>query len=360
MGIEVVDKRSWERLVELAVERGANRESFIARSEGDPLDPALLFAWYREMPRMEDHSDLLLAAYVRYDELAEQLLASGADPNHRTKAGWSALIYASELGDGPLARALVAAGADPNLKAEDGSSALLSAAQQGNVEIAMLLLSAGADPGIVDSDGRTPLMAAAADGNAELVRALLERGADLQARDRTGRSVLAFAAIRGSVEVGQLLIELGVPVNDQPLSDRGRSALHEASALRRHDFMRLLVRHGANVDARLNDGKTALMLAVIWDEEAPPTDLVAVEILLNVGAAPNTTDLSGWTPLMYVAQHGGPDIQLTEGPDIALALLNHGADPNVRNNKGQTALTIALESSHDDVAAVLRNAGAKE
>lgn len=47
----------------------------------------------------------------------------------------------------------------------------------------------------------------------------------------------------------------------------------------------------------------------------------------------------GWTPLHYAAEHGLVD--------VATWLLNHGADPNIRDNHGQTPLYIAIDSEAD-------------
>lgn len=107
-----INKRSAERLIELAVEGGEDRASFVARWTSSGLnrqDAPLLFAWYREMAEMADHNDLLLAASVQYDELAVKLLSNGADPNSRTSDGTTALMYASLLGDVVLVRALLTA-----------------------------------------------------------------------------------------------------------------------------------------------------------------------------------------------------------------------------------------------------------
>jgi len=350
----VISAQGWERLVELAVERGAERDAFLTRlaSQGThQMDPGLLFAWYREMSEMQDHNDLLLAARVGANELADKLLASGADPNRRARDGTSALIYASMAGNVALVRSLVTAGANPNFTTASGDSALLLAVKRDASEIVQILITAGAQPGIADPRGFTPLMAAAANGNMQLARLLLERGADPGARNRDGRSLLVFAAIGGSTDLGRLLIDLGADVNEQSSLDQGWNPLLKASDLRRHGFMRLLVEHGANLDVSTKDGKTALMLAASEDEQRSRGDLEAVEILLNAGTVPNAKDASGWTALMYVAQYGGSD--------LARLLIKHGADPRIVNNKRQTALDIALEFSQHDVAEVLRSAGAQ-
>jgi len=164
--------------------------------------------------------------------------------------------------------------------------------------------------------------------------------------------MLVFAAIGGSTALGRVLINLGADVDDQSLSDQGWNPILKASECRSHDFMRLLIERGASVNVRTNDGKTALMLAAEEDQSTAPGDRETVEILLNAGADPNVSDRSGWTALMYAAKCGGTD--------VARTLLKHGADLTARNDKQQTALVIALESSQPDVAEVLGNFEAKK
>ncbi len=152
MYIHGVDKAESDRLVELAVQRGEDRESFLARLNSYEVglgqqDAALLFAWYREMSRMADRDDLLLAASVRYADSAFKLLAEGANPNSRTQDGITPLIYAAILNDRPIMQALLSAGADPNARMRSGDSALDFAIKRNDPESAKILIDSGAHPG---------------------------------------------------------------------------------------------------------------------------------------------------------------------------------------------------------------------
>jgi ankyrin repeat protein len=42
------------------------------------------------------------------------------------------------------------------------------------------------------------------------------------------------------------------------------------------------------------------------------------------------------------------------------ALLDHGANPNAQNNQQKTALLVAIEKGHAEVAELLKNKGATE
>lgn len=58
----------------------------------------------------------------------------------------------------------------------------------------------------------------------------------------------------------------------------------------------------------------------------------------------------GWTPLMVAAMQGNVD--------IVQLLLERGADVNTETSGHQNALTFAMEFGHEEVARLLRQAGA--
>jgi ankyrin repeat protein len=354
MFLSKVDNGRIERLVQLAVQRGEDRQTFLNRLSSPDiagLEPELRFAWRREWPEMADHTDLLLAAHVQYVELAKSLLTAGADPNSKTSNGTTALIYASDQGNTELVRALLAAAADVNAPRDGGETALLLAAHRGYFEIVRLLTAAGADIRARAHNGFTVLMAGANSGSARIVRLFLQQGADARAVNRSGWSALMFAAGGDAAEIGRLLIEKGADVNARSWDD-GWTPLLMATSRRSPSLLRLLLQHAAEVNARKADGTTALILAATDKVDFLPADLECVQILLDSGADPNLADNSGWTPLMSVAKYGGDD--------VAEALLNHGADVGAKNSNGQTALAVATQAGQRDVAEVLRRAGAKE
>jgi Ankyrin repeats (3 copies) len=79
-------------------------------------------------------------------------------------------------------------------------------------------------------------------------------------------------------------------------------------------------------------------------------DVGALQSQLKLGANPNARDQAGRTPLIDAIEHG----QL----DAAKILIQAGADLNVRSRLG-TALEIAERTGHSDIAAALREAGAR-
>ncbi len=131
------------------------------------------------------------------------------------------------------------------------------------------------------------------------------------------------------------------------------------------------------VDARDPDGRTALMLAALGK------DVSAVKAILARGADPNLQDTQGDTALLLACDHstaiaralveGGARVDLAnrEGrtPLMTAAeysletvhlLLERGADVSHRDGAGLTALTVARAAGKADIEAVLRAAGAHE
>jgi ankyrin repeat protein len=81
-------------------------------------------------------------------------------------------------------------------------------------------------------------------------------------------------------------------------------------------------------------------------------DAAEVARLLRSGSAnPNTRDLSGWTPLHYACLGGHRD--------VVRLLLDEGADPTKRTDKGYLAREIANREQYGELSILLRSAEAK-
>jgi ankyrin repeat protein len=126
------------------------------------------------------------------------------------------------------------------------------------------------------------------------------------------------------------------------------------------DIAELLLSHAANVNAAVavageatSPGFTLLHWAVADERRVD-----AADFLLRNGADPNVQDDSRrWTPLHWAAHHGA-DPRMKE---IAVLLLDHGADVNARNKQGRTAYSIAFaDPGCREMAELLRQRGGTE
>jgi ankyrin repeat protein len=119
----------------------------------------------------------------------------------------------------------------------------------------------GADPSLINShsfDGFTPLGLAVFFGHPETVNALLDAGADVNVASNESMKVspLASASAAGQLEIARVLIAHGANVNARASGDF--TPLHESAASGRIEFAKLLLHNGADVNARTTEGKTPL------------------------------------------------------------------------------------------------------
>jgi ankyrin repeat protein len=114
-----------------------------------------------------------------YLEIVKVLLDSGADINAVSKNGFSAtpLQGAAAFKKIDLAQLLIARGADVNCRGEEGGSPLHEVAGNGELEFAKLLLDHGANVNAKDDHGKTPLSIALEYKQTEMAKFLREHKA---------------------------------------------------------------------------------------------------------------------------------------------------------------------------------------
>jgi hypothetical protein len=148
-----------------------------------------------------------------------------------------------------------------NVKNRRGRKQLHFCAENGFTSSVKRLLSIrNINVNVKDDWNETPLHWAAYNGHIEIARLLLQNGAEVNAKSRWDRTPLHFSAFHGHVDILHLLVENGADLDAQ--SNDGGRALHCAARYGHLPFIQELIsRYHVDINARVNNGETALRVA---------------------------------------------------------------------------------------------------
>ncbi|KAG8820239.1 hypothetical protein FRC17_010213 [Serendipita sp. 399] len=394
---EALDHSTKEYLVKILLDRGANPNS-AHKNYGNVLQ----FAVYRTREQsvrwlLEAGADVnivegeygtsLQAAVIGGDEaLVCLLLDHGADVNPPCSGKYGyPLQAAARKEEMSILRLLIDHGAKVDSRGGRYETALQAAAGIGDEEAVKLLLRKGADVNIVGGEYQTALRAAAAEGHKSIVYMLLEAGADMNVTTvgehstasnpysiESFSSALEVAAGSGKTEIVQTLLDHGMDINaDKEICSHALSkaasirdpsmleflvskrantvlcgglAVYIATSRRNLDNLRVLIRHGANVNYCTEYGGSALQ------ESARLDQWEIMELLLESGADVNQQGGEYGSPLQVAIESGSKQ--------IAMELLERGANVNAMAGKWGTALSLAAHKGDEEMVRELISKGA--
>jgi ankyrin repeat protein len=275
----------------------------------------------------------------------------------RDQHSWSSLHYAALYGSEQAVKIVLDAGADPNARNQSGATPLILAAY--SFEKTRLLVDKGADVNAKANNGTTSLfVATGSPANERTVRYLLDKGADVKYLLPGGEDYLMRAAERTDPNLVRLLLEKGV--DPHRASESGDTALTDSYRYPEQGIARLLISAGADVNAanttngRVKNGPidsfgiTPLMLAAGFDDPA------GLSILVKAAVNLDTTDHRHMTALMMAIATDRVN------PANVRLLVQDGADVNVKDRYGETALDWARKYRNPEVIAILEKAKATE
>lgn len=305
--------------------------------------------------RGDGSTELHDAAEAGDVERTKALIASGADLEATTRIGaYTPLHLAAAAGRAGTVQALLDAGANPHATTETGEVvALHFAAAAGNVDAVQALIAAGADVNAAESErGQTPLIFAVARNRVGAVRALIEAGADLEAAtfvvsipDMQAVSSRA-SQIRQQVLDSLAAVEGLDPVNFRPTPEQVELAVRRANEV--EPAARIAAAQAEadyHADPDVGDGGGSGYGALVGRQGGLTPLLHAaregyaevVAALLEGGADIDRVSLGDHTSPMLIATLNGHF-------DLALELLDRGADPNLASDAGTTPLYGALNT----------------
>ena len=188
--------------------------------------------------------------------------------------------------------------------------------------------------------GVTPLQVAARWGEPSSIELLIENGANVFELDKFGKSLLFHAVDGGPIENIKIFLNKGVDVNK--VDKFGTSPLHKAVSLGTSyntggASVTLLISAGAKLDSQLNDsGDTPLHWAAT--SYYPSQTL---KPLLEAGADPDMLNYQGESAL-HVAVRTGEE-------QASRLLLSFGADTSLQDKYNKTPLDYALSQKKEGV-----------
>ena len=304
---------------------------------------------------------------AQYEEVALMLLEHGADPLATAYDGKTTLMTAGRMGL-RIAQKLLDAGVDPVAVSKGGETALKSALAQNQPEAAKLLHDKGArysgDLFICDPDCMQIMLDDGANVPGDIYVKLLEHGVSLYE--------VSFTLDQYSRIIG-LLKKAGADPGATSIEDLGNYDGYPNPTARK-----ALLSSELNLKSKESNGSAYLFIATGHE----------IQDLIQAGADPHIVNKKGQTPLfrpnikpsdikLFVRYGVDVNAQNNEGntalmimskewwgKDCIHALLDAGADPNIKNKAGKTALQMALQiarkEERDKIIKLLKEHGAKE
>ena len=274
---------------------------------------------------------LLRSASNGYTKMIQILLEAGSEVNTRANDNRTPLHHSAKNSDAEMTRILLDAGAEVNARAKNNQTPLHHSAytwrRRGNVETMRMLLDAGAEVNAQDKANWTALHFSEEIGETEKMRVLLNAGAEVDAREKNGFTPLyRSACVNRNVETMRILLDAGAEVDVRVKYGQGGylTPLLCSAWFLNTEMAKILLDAGAEVNAHdAPDNQTALHLAVTARYRHDDYIGEMIDLLVKRGAEIEAKDKNGATPLtLAILGHKVPDIG---------ELVKHGA--SVENAK---------------------------
>jgi ankyrin repeat protein len=261
---------------------------------------------------LEGQTALMTASLHGNPDAIRTLLAHGARVNEREPLkGQTALMWAAGAGNAAAVKLLAEAGADIQAKSRAGFSALLFAVLNQRLETVRALLDADASANDAASDGTSALNIAVVNAYYDVASLLLDFGADPNASDPRGSALHTLAWLRKPGATGSAAV--GGDLRGPPVPNGNVSSI---------ELVQKLLARGADPNRRVYIGERRFSKAGGASTNPP-----------NIELGRHILTYDGATPFWLAANNG--DVEYMR------VLLDHGADPKIPNKFGVTPLMVA-------------------
>lgn len=263
--------------------------------------------------------------------------------------GLTPIHIAARTGRTDIVSFLLESGVSAKIRCEYGSTPLMTAIDHHATECIQLLMKAP-DPDYAARDGlgRTALHHAAANAPFDILRDICRNTGDIGCRDIDGSGVLAYAA--WSHDAQQVITHLVANgASPRVHSFRGSGPLHSAARAGNVTAARALIESGALLEAA--DAADALRrpMHIVAASESPGAEGF-IQLLVKAGADPDARAERGVTPLMEACRSGRIGAVRT--------LLAAGVDLEAVDNAEQSAVFYAVRHRQWQTAKLLVERGA--
>ena len=329
---------------------------------------------YIDINHKDKNGDTYLTKAVKEGKYnaAEWLIKNGADINLRDNQGKNALEIAVEKNNLPIVKGLLDLGKiDVNQKDMSGRSLLQNVVVWGNHQMAKILLKYGADVNSVDNYGRIVLYDALAYGDQGFLRYLLSLDKlNINHIDEEGNTLMQYPEVTKNDSIAKDILVAGI---DSTITKKDEESFLYKTMVRddkdSQSVFDVALEHKANVNERALNGNTLLVELIyiasmlsknekakraLYLERAKEMiahhgdlnlldpngetilfhavrlmDMELINFLLTYGIDPNVQDATGKPALEYAIYYGLEEI------DLILLLINHGANPKLKNKHGK-------------------------
>nr|XP_039268134.1 transient receptor potential cation channel subfamily A member 1 homolog isoform X2 [Styela clava] len=299
------------------------------------------------------------------------LVDNGAQINAKDSMGLTPLHHACTRGNTKAVRELIeCAGIGMEMADNQGMTSLHLACLYNKRSIVRILIDAGANMRARDKDATTPLLLACAEGGKKIAELLLEKASERsraneennRPKDSTYASIepagigdllrdtdgeknlpLHLAIENGHLDLVEFCIEKSIGAGLGPMVEIRRSreetCLHLAVLSNNIDIVQLLMRHGADVNAKNSSMASPLFVAAQYNAHT------IVKYLLEHGANVDMKDNDFFTPLLVASKHGHLE--------TITHLLDHHADITETDKDDKTCIIWAAEEDRTDALSIL-------